>query len=316
MMIRIGTDCSGIEAPIEALKQLDIPFEHKWACEIDKFARQSILANYQPEILYEDITKRNHSELPDIDIYICGFPCQSFSLIGKKQGTQDPRSNIMLHCIDVIKKKRPSIFILENVKNFKFIEKGEAYNYLMNELKSIMDENNVPIYNIYDDIYNTKDYGIPQNRERIYIVGICQLIQKEDYTKPKQLPMRMLDEFIIDKTVCNIQLMPYTLTNISKFYKINYKDLENGNYIIARTKYITFMNNISPTIITNPTHYLVKYKRYMTSIECLLLQGFRREFNQCVSNTQLVKQAGNSMSVNVIKEIYKEIFRCTIINLK
>ena len=77
-MLRIGTDCSGIEAPIEALKQLGIPFEHKWACEIDRFARRSILANYQPEIIYEDITKRDHSELPDIDIYVCGFPCQSF----------------------------------------------------------------------------------------------------------------------------------------------------------------------------------------------------------------------------------------------
>lgn len=95
-MITIGTDCSGIEAPIQALKQLGIPFQHKWSCEIDKFARQSILANYQPEILYEDITKRDHSQLPDVDIYVCGFPCQSFSLMGKKLGTNDPRSNIML----------------------------------------------------------------------------------------------------------------------------------------------------------------------------------------------------------------------------
>jgi DNA (cytosine-5)-methyltransferase 1 len=111
-MLRIGTDCSGIEAPIEALKQLGIPFEHKWACEIDRFARTSILANYQPEIIYEDITKRDNSELPDIDIYVCGFPCQSFSLMGKKLGSNDPRGNIMMHCIDVIKKKQPSIFIL------------------------------------------------------------------------------------------------------------------------------------------------------------------------------------------------------------
>ena len=132
-MITIGTDCSGIEAPIEALKQLGIPFQHRWACEIDRYARQSILANNQPEIMYEDITKRDHSQLPDVDLYVCGFPCQSFSLMGKKKGTQDPRSNIMLHCIDVIKTKRPPIFILENVKNFKFIEKGKPFNYLLND---------------------------------------------------------------------------------------------------------------------------------------------------------------------------------------
>ena len=81
-MITIGTDCSGIEAL-------------KWACEIDKFARQSILANYQPEILYNDITQRDHSQLPDVDIYVCGFPCQSFSLMGKKLGIKDQRGNII-----------------------------------------------------------------------------------------------------------------------------------------------------------------------------------------------------------------------------
>ena len=123
-MIRIGTDCSGIEAPIEALKQLKIPFQHLFACEIDQYARESILANYQPQILFEDITKRDHSKLPDIDIYACGFPCQPFSLMGKKGGSNDPRSNIMLHCIEVIKQKTPKVFILENVKNFSIYGKG------------------------------------------------------------------------------------------------------------------------------------------------------------------------------------------------
>jgi DNA (cytosine-5)-methyltransferase 1 len=127
-MITIGTDCSGIEAPIEALKQLGIPYQHKWSCEIDKFARKSIMANHPPEIMYEDITERDHSQLPDVDFYICGFPCQSFSLMGKQLGTKDPRGNIMLHCIDVIKKKQPPVFILENVKNFKFIENGRPFN--------------------------------------------------------------------------------------------------------------------------------------------------------------------------------------------
>jgi DNA (cytosine-5)-methyltransferase 1 len=117
-MLRIGTDCSGIEAPIQALKQLGIPFEHKWACEIDHYARRSILANYQPEIIYEDITKRNHSELPDIDIYVCGFPCQSFSLMGKKLGSNDPRGNIMMHCIDAIKKKTTIYFYIRKCKEF------------------------------------------------------------------------------------------------------------------------------------------------------------------------------------------------------
>lgn len=94
--------------------------------------------------MYEDITKRDHSQLPDVDIYVCGFPCQSFSLMGRKKGMRDPRSNIMLHCIDVIKTKQPPVFILENVKNFKFIEQSKPYNYLLNELTGIVDENDEP----------------------------------------------------------------------------------------------------------------------------------------------------------------------------
>jgi len=94
-MLRIGSDCSGIEAPIQALQQLGIPFEHSFCCEKDKYALQSIKANYTPKKIYTDITKRKHSLLPDIDMYVCGFPCQPFSLMGNKMGTEDSRSNIM-----------------------------------------------------------------------------------------------------------------------------------------------------------------------------------------------------------------------------
>lgn len=103
-MLRIGTDCSGIEAPIQALQQLRIPFEHSFCCEKDPFALKSIQANYTPKKIYNDITKRKHALLPDIDIYVCGFPCQPFSLMGNKMGTEDSRSNIMYQCIKVIKK--------------------------------------------------------------------------------------------------------------------------------------------------------------------------------------------------------------------
>ena len=154
-MIRIGTDCSGIEAPIEALKQLGISFEHSFSCEKDKYALQSIKANYKPEKIYTDITKRKHGLLPNIDIYVCGFPCQPFSLMGNKMGTEDSRSNIMYQCIKVIKKKLPKVFILENVKNFKFIEKGKPFNYLISELKKVKNKNKELAYNVYFDILNT-----------------------------------------------------------------------------------------------------------------------------------------------------------------
>jgi len=304
-MITIGTDCSGIEAPIEALKQLGIPFQHKWSCEIDKFARQSIRANYEPEILYEDITKRNHSQLPDVDIYVCGFPCQSFSLMGKKKGTQDPRSNIMLHCIDVIKTKQPPVFILENVKNFKFIQKGKPYNYLLNELTNIVDEDGEQVYNVYPDIYNTKDYGIPQNRERIYIIGMNKDIQLKHYEKPHTMQMTPLDDFIVDKTVRN--MIPSTSLK-------NNLDMSPDNVnIVLPFSYYFPIPEICPTLTTQCHCVFHKvYKRNLLPIECLLLQGFPLDFVQTISNRQMYKQAGNSMSVNVVKCILDIIFKITI----
>jgi DNA (cytosine-5)-methyltransferase 1 len=309
-MITIGTDCSGIEAPIEALKQLGIPFQHKWSCEIDKFARQSILANYEPEILYEDITKRDHSQLPDVDIYVCGFPCQSFSLMGKKLGTHDPRSNIMLHCIEVIKKKKPSVFILENVKNFKFIEKGKPYNFLIDSLTNVIDDDGEQIYNIYSDIYNTKDYGIPQNRARIYIIGIQRDIELQYYKKPHPLPIRPLENFILDKTVS---------TNLVK----NSNIVKNLKLLLSKTNDLAIVTGDNfyypllhwcPTLTRHCSQFFInKLNRRILPKEALLLQGFSQEFNIVVSNSQIYKQAGNTMSVNVIKNIFKEILHSTFL---
>ena len=306
-MLRIGTDCSGIEAPIEALKQLGIPFEHKWACEKDKYALESIKANYNPIKIYTDITKRKHALLPDIDMYVCGFPCQPFSLMGKKLGTQDPRGNIMMHCIYVIKKKQPSVFILENVKNFKFIEKGKPFNFLIDELASIVNEEDEQLYNIYCDIYNTKDYGIPQNRERIYIIGIKNDIQSNNYNKPLKINLRNLDEFILDKTI-NLTYKPCKniLNHITQ--------LSEDSYIIGTSGFKSITKNYTPTLTCNTFFYISKLNRLFTCKECLLLQGFSNHFKQVVSNTQMYKQIGNSMSVNVLKVIFNEIFNCTLLN--
>jgi len=303
MVIRIGTDCSGIEAPIEALRQLKIEHEHIFTCEKDKYALQSIKANYTPKKIYTDITKRKHALLPDIDIYVCGFPCQPFSLMGNKKGTTDPRSNIMYQCIKVITKKRPKVFILENVKNFKYIEEGKPFKYLMERL------NNIGEYNVYNNILNTKDYGIPQNRERIYIIGIRKDIQREEYTKPKEKEMISLEEYIIDKTIYDKEI-------VDKMLKKNLEKINNTkDCIVLPFTYYFPMKNISPTLTTQcGRYYLTTYKRNLSAKECLLLQGFRKEFKQVVSNTQMYKQAGNSMSVNVIKEIYKKIFEITTLN--
>ena len=308
-MIRIGTDCSGIEAPIEALKQLGISFEHSFSCEKDKYALQSIKANYKPEKIYTDITKRKHGLLPDIDIYVCGFPCQPFSLMGNKMGTEDSRSNIMYQCIKVIKKKLPKVFILENVKNFKFIEKGKPFNYLISELKKVRNKEKKTAYNVYFDILNTKDYGIPQNRERIFIIGIRKDVQKENtiYTTPEKIQMRPLDDFIIDKTIYNTVVCESLQKNLDKIKDgNNYKK----NYIITPFKFYSIMKDVCPTLTLSGCKYMFHstYKRYLTTQECLLLQGFNIDFINIVGDVKMCNQIGNSMSVNVLKVLFQKIF--------
>lgn len=301
-MITVGTDCSGIEAPIEALKQLGISFRHKWSCEVDKFARQSIMANHKPEIMFEDITTRDHSKLPDVDMYVCGFPCQSFSKIGKLKGTRDTRGKIMYHCIQVIEIKQPPVFILENVKNFKYIENGKPFKHLLRSLAKIKNKDK-QVYNIYYDIYNTKDYGIPQNRERLYIIGIKKDIQVQVFTKPTPIPMKNLDNIIAK----NVPELPVIWNSIQK----NMINIHPDTKIITPFGFGSAPKHVCPALTTSCSKYfIVTYKRFLTPEECLQLQGFSK-FNIAVSDTQLYKQAGNTMSVNVLKHIFISIFTTT-----
>jgi len=306
-MLRIGTDCSGIEAPIQALLQMNIPFEHSFTCDKDIYALKSIKANYNPKKIYTDITKRKHACLPDIHMYVCGFPCQPFSLMGNKMGTEDSRSNIMYQCIKVIQKKLPKIFILENVKNFKFIENGTPFNYLLNQLKIIKNKNKELAYNVSFDMLNTKDYGIPQNRERVFIIGIRKDIQKEPYSTPEKIPMRDLDDFIIDKTIC----IPNISVSLQKnLHKITNENIYKNNHIVTPFTYSSIMNNISPTLTLSGCKYMfhTTYKRYLTTKECLSLQGFNNSFINVVGDVKLCNQIGNSMSVNVLKALFQKIF--------
>jgi len=307
MVLKIGTDCSGIEAPIQALLQLNIPFEHTWACDKDKYSIQTIKANYHPKKIYTDITKRKHACLPDIDMYVCGFPCQPFSLMGNKMGTEDSRSNIMYQCIKVIQKKLPKVFILENVKNFKFIQNGQPFNYLLNQLKIIKNKNKEIAYNVSFDILNTKDYGIPQNRERIFIIGIRKDVQKENtyYTTPVKIPMQPLDDFILDKTIYYTIVQQSLQKNLNKINNLK-------NCIVTPFNYYYPIKYMSPTLTTHCSKYfLTTYNRKLSVLECLLLQGFSKNFIQIISNTQMFRQIGNSMSVNVLKELFKAIFQIT-----
>lgn len=300
-MITIGTDCSGIEAPLQALKSLKIPYIQKWSCEIDKYARLSSEANYKkPEKVYTDMLTRNNSLLPHVDLYVCGFPCQSFSNMGNRLGTSDPRSKIIPKMVDTIKQSKPKICILENVRGFMTIENGKPCKMLIEELEKLG-------YSVNHSIYNTKDYGIPQNRERVYFVCIRKDVQKKDYNKPKKTTLKSF-ESILEDTAVQKQEIPL-------MYRNNKIGFEKNGYTIVNNNYnkLQYMKNISPTLTTTSKYYILELNRNLTLKESLRLQGFPSSFKIVVSNNQLMKQIGNSMSVNVLKKIIQEAIKCVIL---
>jgi DNA (cytosine-5)-methyltransferase 1 len=295
-MIRVGTDCSGIEAPIQALQQLGIPFRHVFSCDIDKYVVESIKANYKPEIIFGDMKKRKLSQVPDIDLYVCGFPCQPFSIAGSREGTDDPRGTIFWQCLKVIKKKLPKVFILENVKGILSINDGETFEEIIKSLKKIKK------YNIYWNVLNTRDYGIPQNRERVFIVGIRE-DQDINFLWPNKKPMDDIKNYVDwndtekDKPTVRIKTLLKNIPKDSVFIDTSF----------AKAKFPN-SNNYCPCLNTKNDFWCVPLKRYINTKELLSLQGFPKNFNQVVSKTQMKKQIGNSMSVNFLKELFKKIY--------
>lgn len=303
-VLRVGTDCSGIEAPIEALIQLKVPFAHKWSCEKDKFARKSIEANYKPEKMYEDITSRDHKSLPDIDLYVCGFPCQPFSNVGRRGGVEDDRSQIMNYCVNVIKHKTPTMFILENVRGFLSIENGMIFESLIKQLGDIKRKDGKREYMVFYHVFNTKDYGIPQNRERVYIIGVKESQCREKlFCIPKKTKMNPLVKYIDTK---NIGLNNKGTTRACR-ERLRTIDNMNDDYVVSTTNYGGISKGVVPTITCKNPYYLTKFSRLLSAKECIWLQGFSRDFKQVVSETQLQKQAGNAMSVNVLKSVIEQM---------
>ena len=136
-MFKVGTDCSGIEAPIQALNKLsnkyNITYSHEFSSEINKYAIKCIKENYTPKILFEDITKREIHDIPNIDIYVSGFPCQPFSRANKFKTPIDPRLDLFKNCLDVIFHSQPKIFILENVKTLVTLDNGSYFKDILNQ---------------------------------------------------------------------------------------------------------------------------------------------------------------------------------------
>jgi DNA (cytosine-5)-methyltransferase 1 len=227
--MRLGTDFSGIGAPEMALKYLGIDFESVFACEIDKFARQSFQQLHNPKTFYNDITKRNHKDVEQLDLYVAGFPCQSFSMAGKRKGFDEARGTLFFNVADFIKINQPKVFVLENVKGLLSHDKGRTFQTIVDILSNGGGTQNGQIgldvfddglgYHIYWQVLNTKDYGIPQNRERIFIVGFKNF---KKFRFPKKLYLNKTLKNILEKDVNEKYFLSDKMTKFVT--NSNYKD--------------------------------------------------------------------------------------------
>lgn len=310
--IKVGTDCSGIDAPIHALKIMNIPFVYKFASDINAHAKQSIMCNHPPEIFFDDITKRKHKSLPGLDLYFAGFPCQAFSTLGKRQGFDDDknRGKIFFHCYETIKQTKPYAFVLENVNGLLNHDEGRTFQTIMKCL------NRLKGYHISYEVLNTADYGIPHSRRRVYIVGIKG--QQFNFPQPIKLKITVRDLLDNNKNIKDpfyFEITDHKYNVLHDLVKYGVIDSLDNDWIVnlnvSTYKWSGAKKDISPCLLSsngsNCIFFITSEKRKLTENEYVRLQGFPPSFKICVSRAKTYQQIGNTMSVNVLCFLIKNI---------
>lgn len=252
------------------------------------------------------------------------FPCQPFSAAGKQQGFQDDqgRGTIFWSVREYIEAKRPKVFILENVSQLKTMQGGRYYQAIT---KSLVDLGG---YTIFDQVINTKDHGVPQNRKRIYFVGIQQSVYKGGFEFPEALPAVSIENFLDPKPtspkVDATTLPPKTATTANRNVKLAIRRLIRAGkkpfsqpYIAdidSTTSRMKFMLDLTPCITCarcgNRGHWITNRGRRLNIVEMMRLQGMHTPgdgFKIVVCNTEMGRQVGNGMSVNVMERLLARI---------
>ena len=318
--IRFGSDCSGMEIPAEALLNLRVNFEHTFASDNDKECQRTLDANW-PDIkeCYSDLTSRDNTRAPPVDLYMAGFPCQPFSRAGKQEGFADSkgRGTIFFHILEYINEQKPQVFILENVKAITTIDNGSCLKTILRLLQSAADG----MYKISHEILNTCHHGLPHSRPRWYCVGIKRSLLSRPFQFPTPLRNCMsINDLMDDLPKEKIPRTAHVASNIRNALAHVRKLGENPQsepYVVdvdASDRKSQVIKNLSPCITRSRCdgHWLLHRQRRMTPCEMLRLQGVDpTTFRQNVSDRSLGQQVGNAMSVNVVERLLYEVFRQT-----
>ena len=364
-MLKVGSDFSGVGAFNQALIRLGKPYKEVFACDMDKYARQTFIENYgEPEYYPTNVYDRKIPTEP-LDIYVSSPPCQAFSLAGKRLGKDDKRGILFFNSYEFIQVNKPRFFIFENVKGLLSDDNGKTFNEWVNMLggKSV---NGVPVlfpyeesvpYHLYWKVLNAKNHGVPQNRERVFLIGIrdnkdntFRFPVEEHLTKRlKDVLENDVDEkyFVTNTKIeylqrskettfnVNANILNQEIPNVSRTIQNGYwkgrrdnqfikvkSATSNGYEIATEGDSINFKNinsqtrrgrvgkGVAQTIESNNMSLGIMKQgniRKLTPRECFRLMDFPDTFTWPVSDSQAYKQAGNSIVVNVLYKILKNL---------
>ena len=326
--INIGSDFSGVGAFDYAIGRVaeakGFEVNTVYACDWDKYARISYIENHgEPPYYPKDVYER---EIPEdsLGIYMTSPPCQAFSLAGKRLGKDDKRGILFFNSHEFIQKNKPRFFIFENVKGLLSDDGGKTFSEWINMLggKSVNGlpvlfpyEDSVP-YHIYWKVLNTKEHGVPQNRERVFIIGIRD-DQDNNFRFPAEEPLTrrlkdILEDSVDEKYFLSEKAINHLITHKEKHDKkgtgfgVELKDVDSIASTLRANGALCPTDNhlkIKSATQCNQGIFEVHKIRRLTPRECFRLQDFPDSFKFVVSDSQLYKQAGNSITVRVLEKI-------------
>lgn len=273
-----------------------------FSSEFDKAACKTYEANFG-EFPSGDITKIPTSDIPEFDILLGGFPCQAFSIIGKKEGFENETCGTLFFEIErILKGKRPKAFMLENVRNLTAHDNGNTFRVIRTHLEALG-------YNVFAKVLNALDYGVPQKRERIIIVGFLDNVF---FTFPDPVPAERRLK-LTDILESNVDSKYFVKENIRQSRLMRLKD---PNYPKPYISHENMAGSITPHHYSSclragasANYILINDERRPTEREMLRLQGFPDDYKIVVSYSQIKHQCGNSVAVPVIKAVAAEMIK-------
>ena len=297
-LLSLFCGCGGLDKGF-----LDAGYKIIWSNDMDKYAIKTYKANFGHHAILGDINEIDLDALPDFDVLIGGFPCQPFSKMGKELGFEDTRGTLFFRIAEIIKhkidnNKKPKAVVLENVRTLKTHNKGETFKTILHVLEKDLQ------YKVFYKILNSANYGVPQTRNRTFIVCIDNQEAEYEFPMEQELELTLqdlLENNVDSKYFLSEKILPTILSNGTG----GYQGKSEIDLKVARPLCAT-MAKMHRACQDNYVTQQGKVRR-LTPRECARLQGFGDDFIIPVSDSQAYKQFGNAVTVNVAFQVAAQL---------